>query len=65
MHCQCLLANDLIQYGYGNASVGMHRVQILFAKSVFRSDPANAICSHRQARDDTRPPQLVISSLRG
>jgi hypothetical protein len=30
MHCQCLLANDLIQYGYGMHRAGIFVCQIGF-----------------------------------
>jgi hypothetical protein len=60
MHCQCLLPNDLIQYGYGNASgrclsnrfLG-HIRQTRFAGHV------------RRARDDSQPLPLVVLKQQG
>ena len=36
MYCQCLLANDLIQYGYGNAT----GPNFCLSNRFFRSHPA-------------------------
>jgi hypothetical protein len=42
MHCQCLLANELIQYGYGNAP-GRNFVCEIGLGHIWR----NAICRSR------------------
>jgi len=62
MHCQCLLANDLIQYGYDNAS---DRIFSLSKKVLGHIQRTRFVGHVRRALDDSQPLPLLILKQQG